>query len=60
MTPLYTVMVKSRVHGQLMSVNYTEGQMVHEGDSLVEIDPRPFQAARDQIRKASCSATRPS
>jgi len=48
-TPVYTVMVKSRVDGQLMSVNYTEGQMVHEGDSLVEIDPRPFQAARDQM-----------
>ena len=48
-TPVYTVMVKSRVDGQLMSVNYTEGQMVHEGDSLAEIDPRPYQAARDQM-----------
>ncbi len=43
-TPVYTVMVKSRVDGQLMSVNYVEGQMVHAGDSLVEIDPRPYQA----------------
>ena len=41
-TPVYTVNVKSRVDGQLMSVNYVEGQRVHEGDSLVEIDLRPF------------------
>ena len=43
-TPVYTVMVKSRVDGQLMSVNYSEGQIVQAGDSLVEIDPRPYQA----------------
>jgi multidrug efflux system membrane fusion protein len=47
-TPVYTVQVKSRVDGQLMSVNYVEGQMVHEGDSLVEIDPRPYQAQLTQ------------
>jgi len=47
-TPIKTVMVKSRVDGQLMSVNYVEGQMVHEGDSLVEIDPRPYQAQLTQ------------
>ncbi|HET9180286.1 MAG TPA: MdtA/MuxA family multidrug efflux RND transporter periplasmic adaptor subunit [Terriglobia bacterium] len=42
-TPIYTVTVKSRVDGQLMKVNYREGDYVREGDPLVEIDPRPFQ-----------------
>jgi multidrug efflux system membrane fusion protein len=47
-TPLNTVQVKSRVDGQLVQVNYTEGQMLHAGDSLVEIDQRPFQAQLTQ------------
>src|SRR6266850_652360 len=49
-TPLSTVTVNSRVDGQLMSVNYREGQMVHKGDVLVEIDPRPFQALLTQAQ----------
>ncbi len=47
-TPVYTVSVKSRVDGQLVSVNYQEGQMVRAGDPLVDIDPAPFEAALEQ------------
>ncbi|MGC1635890.1 MAG: efflux RND transporter periplasmic adaptor subunit [Candidatus Acidiferrales bacterium] len=44
-TPVYTATITSRVDGQIVSVNYREGQMVHKGDVLIEIDPRPYQAA---------------
>jgi multidrug efflux system membrane fusion protein len=47
-TPIYTVTVNSRVDGQLMQVLYKEGDMVHQGDKLAEIDPRPYQAMLTQ------------
>jgi multidrug efflux system membrane fusion protein len=47
-TPIYTDTIKSLVNGELMSVRYTEGQIVQKGDPLFEIDPRPYEAALTQ------------
>jgi multidrug efflux system membrane fusion protein len=49
-TAFNTVVVRSRVDGQLMSIHYTEGQFVREGELLAEIDPRPFQVQLDQAK----------
>jgi len=47
-TAFNTVTVRSRVDGQITKINFTEGQFVHQGDSLVEIDSRPFQVQLEQ------------
>ncbi len=49
-TPYYSVTVKARVSGQLLPVKFTEGQLVHEGDTIMNIDPKPYQAALDQAK----------
>jgi len=49
-TAFYTVTVKSRVDGQLMSVNFQEGALVQKDQVLAVIDPRPFQVMLDQAQ----------
>jgi multidrug efflux system membrane fusion protein len=49
-TPVHTVNAISRVQGQITQVNYQEGQIVHRGDSLIEIDSRPYEAALTQAQ----------
>jgi len=46
--PFNTVQIKSRVDGQIDKILFTEGQQVQAGDVLIEIDPRPYQAAVGQ------------
>jgi membrane fusion protein, multidrug efflux system len=43
-----TDVVRAQIQGQLISINFTEGQTVHAGDLLAQIDPRPYQALIDQ------------
>lgn len=43
-----TVTIHSQITGQLTQIDFTEGQTVHVGDLLAQIDPRPYQAQLDQ------------
>ncbi len=46
--PVSTVLVRSRVDGELIRLHFREGQLVKAGELLAELDPRPYQAAYDQ------------
>ncbi|HEX3843100.1 MAG TPA: efflux RND transporter periplasmic adaptor subunit [Steroidobacteraceae bacterium] len=50
--PVYTVSLYSQVSGQVTRVYYREGQFVHRGEPLVEIDPRPYAATLEQAEGA--------
>jgi membrane fusion protein, multidrug efflux system len=43
-----TDVVRAQIQGQIISINFTEGQTVHAGDLLAQIDPRPYQALIEQ------------
>ena len=49
-TPLATVTVHTQINGILQTIAFREGQIVHRGDFLAQIDPRPYQALLDQAR----------
>jgi multidrug efflux system membrane fusion protein len=68
-TPINTVTIKSQVDGRIVNMPFQEGQIVHQGDLLVEIDPRPLQNAlrraegqlardRAQLRNARLNLSR--
>jgi multidrug efflux system membrane fusion protein len=44
-----TDVVRAQIQGQIISINFTEGQKVHAGDLLAQIDPRPYQALINQF-----------
>ena len=51
-TPVHTVTINAQVTGTITAVLYKEGQIVHQGQQLIQIDPRPFQATVLQAQGA--------
>ena len=51
-TPTYTDTITAQVTGVITAVNYREGQTVHKGDKLIDIDDRPYQAQLEQAQGA--------
>jgi multidrug efflux system membrane fusion protein len=49
-TPINTVTIYSQITGRVMTVYYHEGQIVHQGDPLIDIDPRPYEATLAQAQ----------
>jgi multidrug efflux system membrane fusion protein len=49
-TPLATVTVRTQISGVMQKILFTEGQAVHQGDSLAQIDARPYEAALQQMK----------
>ncbi len=49
-TPLATVTVRTQISGLLQKIAFTEGQLVHQGDFIAQIDPRPYEAALEQAK----------
>ena len=57
-TPLYTVTVRSRVEGQLLSMDFKEGDTVKEGQLLAALDPRPYEIQLAQAQAQLARTTR--
>jgi multidrug efflux system membrane fusion protein len=49
-TPLATITVRTQISGVMQKLYFTEGQIVHQGDPLAQIDPRPYEAALQQAQ----------
>jgi multidrug efflux system membrane fusion protein len=49
-TPVYTDSITAQVTGVIKAVHYREGQLVHKGDSLIDIDPRVYEAQLEQAQ----------
>jgi multidrug efflux system membrane fusion protein len=49
-TPLASVDLYSQVNGRVVAVHYNEGQMVHRGDPLIDLDPEPYEAQLEEAQ----------